>query len=200
MGHAARIGPNAITRVAEALWAEFGAQGASRVFESAGLGHYLDAPPESMVDEAEVARLHRRLRESLGREAAHRIGRAAGLRTAEYLLARRIPRAVQWLLRRLPAALAARVLLGAIARHAWTFAGSGTFRVLHGRPLLLFIRDNPLCREVVADEPLCDFYAATFERLFRVLVHPGTTVRELACESMGAPACVFAVQWGARGS
>jgi divinyl protochlorophyllide a 8-vinyl-reductase len=195
MDHAARIGPNAITRVAEALCAEFGAQGAARVFGLAGLDHYLAAPPERMVDEAEVALLHRRLRESLGGAVAHRIGREAGLRTAEYLLARRIPRPVQWLLKRLPAPLAARVLLAAIARHAWTFAGSGTFRVLHGRPLLLFIAGNPMCRGVVSDEPLCDFYAATFERLFRVLVHPGAMVREVACESMGAPACVFEVSW-----
>lgn len=200
MHPSARIGPNAITRVAEALHAEFGAQGAARVFGLAGLGRYLDAPPERMVDEAEVALLHRRLRESLGDAVAHRIGRAAGLRTADYLLARRIPRAVQWLLKRLPAALAARVLLAAIARHAWTFAGSGRFRVLHGRPLLLFIAGNPLCRGVVSDEPSCDFYAATFERLFRVLVHPGTMVREVACESMGAPACVFTVHWDGPGA
>lgn len=196
MEHAARIGPNAVIRVAEALRSEFGPDGAQGVFAAAGLARYLDAPPEQMVDEAEVALLHRRLRESLGNEAARRIGRAAGLRTGDYLLAYRIPRPVQWLLRSLPAPLAARVLLAAIARHAWTFAGSGRFRALHGRPLLLFIERNPLCRGVRADQPLCDFYAATFERLFRELVHRATRVREIACESTGAPACVFEVRWG----
>ena len=195
MEHAARIGPNAVTRVAEALRAEFGPDGARGVFAAAGLARYLDAPPERMVDEAEVALLHRRLRESLGTAGARRIGREAGLRTGDYLLAHRIPRPVQWLLRALPAPLAARVLLSAIGRHAWTFAGSGRFRVLHGTPLLLFIEGNPLCRGVSADEPLCDFYAATFERLFRVLVHREATVREIACEATGAPACVFEVSW-----
>lgn len=195
MEHAARIGPNAVTRIADALRAEFGPDGARGVFAAAGLVRYLDAPPQRMVDEGEVALLHRRLRESLGTDAARRIGREAGLRTGDYLLAHRIPWPVQWLLRALPAPLAARVLLGAIGRHAWTFAGSGRFRVLHGTPLLLFIEDNPLCRGVVADEPLCDFYAATFERLFRVLVHPASAVREVACEATGAPACVFEVRW-----
>jgi divinyl protochlorophyllide a 8-vinyl-reductase len=195
MDAAARIGPNAITRVAEVMRERFGPGGADAVFSGAGIARYLDSPPERMVDEADVARLHRRLREALGIDEARRVGREAGLRTGDYLLAHRIPRPVQWLLRGLPAALAARVLLGAIARHAWTFAGSGRFRVLHGRPLLLFIERNPLCRDVRAEQPLCDFYAATFERLFRVLVHRGSGVREVACESMGAPACVFEVRW-----
>lgn len=195
MDHAARIGPNAITRVAEVMRERFGPRGADAVFAGAGLARYLDAPPERMVDEAEVARLHGRLRETLGIDEARRIGRAAGQRTGGYLLAHRIPRVVQRLLRVLPAPLAARILLAAIGRHAWTFAGSGRFRVLHGAPLLLFIEGNPLCRAVRADEPLCDFYAATFEHLFRTLVHPGSQVREVACESMGAPACVFEVRW-----
>lgn len=195
MDAAARIGPNAITRVAEVLRERWGPRGADAVFDGAGIARYLASPPGRMVDEAEVALLHRRLREALGVEEARRVGREAGLRTGDYLLAHRIPRPVQWLLRALPARPAARVLLAAIARHAWTFAGSGRFRVLHGTPLLLFIEHNPLCRGARADQPLCDFYAATFERLFRALVHPHATVRELACESMGAPACAFEVRW-----
>jgi len=195
MDATARIGPNAITRVAEVMRERFGPDGADGVFAAAGLSRYLAAPPERMVDEADVAALHRRLRETLGLQEARRIGRDAGWRTGGYLLAHRIPRPVQWLLRALPAPLAARALLASIARHAWTFAGSGRFRVLHGTPLLLFIEGNPLCRGVRADQPLCDFYAATFERLFHALVHPAAQVREVACESTGAPACVFEVRW-----
>jgi len=41
----------------------------------------------------------------------------------------RIPRAAQLVLRLLPAAPAGRILAGAIVRNAWTFAGSGRFRV-----------------------------------------------------------------------
>ena len=48
---------------------------------------------------------------------------------------------------------------------------------------------------VDSGEPSCAFYTATFERLFRVLVHPEARVRERQCESMGAPACVFEVAW-----
>jgi divinyl protochlorophyllide a 8-vinyl-reductase len=192
---AARIGPNAIIRVAEALDADRGRAVTARVFARAGLDGYLDAPPSGMVDEREVATLHARLRETLGVADARRIGHAAGVATADYLLAHRIPRPVQALLKRLPAGLAARILLAAIGRHAWTFAGSGRFAVVGWKPLTLAIAGNPLCRGVQSDQPLCDYYAATFERLFRVLVHPRTVVRETACEAMGAPACTFELRW-----
>jgi divinyl protochlorophyllide a 8-vinyl-reductase len=106
---------------------------------------------------------------------------------------------VQWLLHALPAALAARVLLQAIRRHAWTFSGSGVFSAhcgrQPGRQVALVIQHNPLCRGVVSTTPTCAFYRATFEHLFKVLVHPDAEVTETACESRGDPACRFNVGW-----
>ena len=102
---------------------------------------------------------------------------------------------MQWLLKRLPATLAARVLLQAIGRHAWTFAGSGQFHAVAGRPCVLTIHDNPLCRGVATQAPACDFYAAVFARLFAVLVHRRAEVVEVACQAMGEPACVFEPRW-----
>jgi divinyl protochlorophyllide a 8-vinyl-reductase len=192
---AGRIGPNAITRVAEVLPALAGAGAAERVFARAGLLGHLRQPPQAMVDETEVARLHAALRSALGDATSRAVARAAGVRTGDYLLAHRIPRPVQWLLKGLPAALAARVLLAAITRHAWTFAGSGCFEARPGRPVRLTIRGNPMCRGLVAEAPACDFYAATFERLFRVLVHPATQVTETACEACGDDACRFELRW-----
>lgn len=192
---AGRIGPNAITRVAEVLPALLGEAGTRRLFDHAGLGAYLRTPPQHMVAESEVARLHQVLRAELGPALAGEVAHVAGQRTADYLLAHRIPQPVQWLLRRLPAAWAARVLLQAIGRHAWTFAGSGVFRAQAGRPCVLTITDNPLCRGLRSSAPTCDFYAATFERLFQVLVHPAVQAVETACEARGDPACVFELRW-----
>ena len=115
---AGRIGPNAMTRVAEVLPVHAGRIVAEQVFARAGLLEHWRHPPEAMVDETEVARLHATLRETLGEREAARVARAAGTRTGDYLLAHRIPKPVQWLLKRLPAALAARVLLAAITKHA----------------------------------------------------------------------------------
>ncbi|RVT52573.1 bacteriochlorophyll 4-vinyl reductase [Rubrivivax albus] len=192
---AGRIGPNAITRVAEAL----GPVRAPPVFRHAGLAAYLQSPPQAMVDEREVIALHAALRADLGDAEARRVADDAGRRTAAYLLAHRIPAAAQRLLKVLPAGMAARALLRAIGGHAWTFAGSGRFLARftgdRARPVVLTIAHNPLCRGVHSAEPACDYYRAVFEWLFRALVHPGARVVEAACEACGDPACVFEVRW-----
>ncbi len=193
--HAGRIGPNAITRVAEVLPPRVGEAGTRSLFERAGLLHHLLSPPQGMVEEAEVRRLHDALREELGTETAQQVALAAGQRTAEYLLAHRIPRAVQALLKRLPAPLAARVLLSAIRRNAWTFVGSGQFSAEAGTPVRLHIRHNPLCQGLQTQAPACHFYAATFERLFGVLVHPRSRCVEVACEACGDHECRFEIRW-----
>ncbi len=192
---AGRIGPNAITRVAEALPMLVGPAATQVLFDTAGLAGYLRQPPQEMVDEREVTRLHAVLRAQLGAAVAGAVAREAGLRTANYLLAHRIPKAVQRVLRLLPAPMAARVLLAAIGRHSWTFAGSGTFAARAGWPVVLTIRGNPLCKGLHADAPACDFYAATFERLFAVLVNRRARVVETSCEARGDVECRFEVHW-----
>lgn len=190
-GAGARIGPNALTRVAEAL----GPEDAARVFAAAGLSHRLATPPDTMVPEDEVVALHQALRRELGITRARAAGREAGRLTALYLLAHRIPMPAQRVLRWLPAPLAARALLAAIARHAWTFAGSAAFAARPGHPCVVELAGAPTCRGVAAEEPLCDYYAATFETLFRALVHRASRVRETDCGATGAPACRFEIAW-----
>jgi divinyl protochlorophyllide a 8-vinyl-reductase len=196
---AGRIGPNAITRLAEAMPRRVGASVTREVFVRAGLVHHLLEPPQHMVDETEVRRLHGALRDTVGDSTSQSLAREAGTLTARYLLAHRIPRPVQSLLRILPARLAAQVLLVAIARHAWTFAGSGQFSHTVGgraaRTATLRIRHNPLCRDLRTEHPACAFYAATFEHLFAQLVHRNSRVNEVACEACGAEACEFEVCW-----
>ena len=193
--HIGRIGPNAITRVAEASQHRLGATITAELFSLAGLSRHLVDPPQQMVDEAEARQLHLTLRSALGARVAAEVSREAGVATAEYLLTHRIPMPVQALLRLLPATLASRVLLAAIRRHAWTFAGSGHFEAVAGPPAMLTIRDNPLCRGQTSDVPVCDYYAATFEHLFRRLVHRDTRVTELSCEARGDDACRFELRW-----
>lgn len=195
-GASARIGPNAILRVAESLTAAGDLDDRARVFASAGIAHYLAQPPQQMVEEGEVAALHRALRDLLGVDRARGIGRDAGLRTGDYLLGNRIPPFAQTILKSLPAGLAQRLLLKAIARNAWTFAGSAVFSVQPGRPTRLILDGSRVCGGAGADQPLCDFYAATFERLFRVLVDPATRVVEVQCQGKGDPLCVFEVRRG----
>lgn len=194
---AGRIGPNAITRLAEALQAQCGEEVARGVFAEAGLTHFLRDPPKAMVEEKDVVSLHRAARSLLPAAVVETVSQDAGERTARYLLAHRIPRPVQGLLRVLPPGLAARVLARAITRHAWTFAGSGRFRVERGPPLAFIIADGPVGRSLRSERPACRYFAATFEGLFRALVHPDAAVAEMACQATGAPACVFTATWPA---
>jgi divinyl protochlorophyllide a 8-vinyl-reductase len=189
------IGPNAVTRVAEAMRAAEGEDATLALFREAGLTHHLDEPPGRMVPERDVTALQAALRHRLGAAGAARIGAEAGRLTGDYLLAHRIPRPLQAVLRVTPPRLAARVLLSAIGRHSWTFSGSGAFRAEPGRPSRVSITGCPLCRGASAAEPACTYFGATLEQLFRALVSPRARATETECQALGAPACVFELRW-----
>ncbi|MEO0679272.1 MAG: bacteriochlorophyll 4-vinyl reductase, partial [Pseudomonadota bacterium] len=131
------------------------------------------------------------------REAAD-WGAEAGRRTADYILAHRIPPRAQALLRAAPARLAAPLLARAIARHAWTFAGSGRFEAQGAWRLV--VHDNPMVRGERAAAPLCRWHAAVFERLYRALAADDCRCRELRCGAQpGETACVFEIRRGGDG-
>lgn len=185
----ARIGPNAILQHLPVLDDMIGPRLRAALLHRAGVA----APPPDagMLPQEDVARLHHAVRLFLPDRAAE-IQRAAGLATGDYILANRIPPLAQRLIRALPAPLGARLLAMAIAKHAWTFAGSGQFKVLGYRPLRVEIRENPLATGP-ANVPICHWHAAVFERLFGALVWPVVEVTELECSATGAPACVFQI-------
>jgi len=189
------VGPNAITRMAEALTSRCGETLCGDVFATAGLSHYLASPPTRMIPEAEVAALHRAAIVSLGEERADEVSREAGRLTGEYLLAHRIPVLAQRVLKRLPPALASRILAAAIARHAWTFVGGGEFSYTFSGALTLRLKDSPICKDIRTQEPACGYFAATFERVFGEILGPSLRVIETECEAAAAPACLFEVRW-----
>jgi divinyl protochlorophyllide a 8-vinyl-reductase len=202
----ARIGPNAILRLIEALDGRLGRARTEAVFAAAGQSQFLQAPPEAMVDERAVTALYASLPQQLGAAAAAEVAAHAGLLTGDYLLAHRIPGPAQRMMKLMPAALAARTLLAAVEQHSWTFAGSGSFTCTalertaggggHARAYWhLSIRRCPVCRGAHATTPQCAYYAATFERIFRAVVTTSARVTETACEAQGAGACVFEVSW-----
>lgn len=190
---AGRIGPNAVTRLAEAL-AKAGDGAAERVFGSAGLARHLANPPTEMVPDEDVALLHEALRRELGCREASNVADRAGRLTADYLLANRIPRMAQKMLAWLPASLALGLLLRAIGRHAWTFAGRGRFGWRRqGGTFVLSLAGGPVSRGITSEAPVCAYYAATFERIFQATLRRPVLVVETACEATGAAACEFTV-------
>ncbi len=190
-GPSARIGPNAIIQLGVAVSERLGPEAWSEMLRRAGLIRYLAHSPETMVDEMEVVALHRSMRKSLEATLSHELAYEAGLLTGDYILANRIPMPAQWMLKALPRGLAVRALTAAIAKHAWTFAGSGQFKAVSLSPLVLEIDHSPLCRGEASSVPMCDYYAGTFTRLYSRLADPRIRIREVACGAVTGGACRF---------
>jgi divinyl protochlorophyllide a 8-vinyl-reductase len=186
-----RIGPNAVLQLVPILERIGGRVLAEEILAGSGLDHL--SADAGMIDEKAAAGVHRALRRQLP-DLASSIAAEAGRRTADYILAHRIPARVQRLLKALPAGLASRLLARAIARHAWTFAGSGCFEVVRHSPPVFELHGNPLVRGERADACLCHWHTAVFERLFRALASPDATVRETVCAAQGRGVCRFEVR------
>lgn len=183
-----RIGPNAILQLVPVLDETLGPEWRARLLATAGIAQLPDG--RSMIDEGPVVRLHQALRRACPDEAAD-LAAIAGRRTGDYILAHRIPKPAAGLLAVLPAPFAARLLARAIGRHAWTFAGSGRFRIVGSRPPTFEIADNPLCRGETSPIPLCVWHAQVFERLYRALVADDFRATETACGAVTGGACRF---------
>ncbi len=192
------IGPNAVLQLIETLKAA-GLYGVSApVFASAGVADWLINPPEKMVDQRRVARLHQALRAVSSPGESVALMADSGRRTADYILANRIPKPAQTLLKLLPARLAAMAFVPAIKAHSWTFAGTGKFTGQAGLPTVFTLTGNPLCAGEQASAPVCTWHAAVFQRLFQVLVSPRARAVETDCEACGDPFCRFEVDWRRR--
>jgi divinyl protochlorophyllide a 8-vinyl-reductase len=144
------------------------------------------------MPEAPAAALHQAVRAHLP-DRHQDIAREAGIRTADYVIANRIPKLIVWLLPKLPHRLAARLLTNSIQKHAWTFTGSGRFNVLGVNPVRLQIADNPVVRGEEADTPLCHWHAAVFSRLYQRLVRADYVAHETECCANHHPACRFEI-------
>lgn len=175
-GSSGLIGPNAILQLVPVLLERRGADETHALLHQSGLMVLPDG--QSMIPEADAARLHQFIRQALPDDATL-ILREAGTRTADYILAHRIPRLAQLILKLLPAPLAAHLLARAITQHAWTFVGSGEF--VAATPWRFLIKHNPLIAGEHAAASLCAWHEAVFERLYRVLVSPHARCREIAC-------------------
>lgn len=185
------VGPNAAIQLIGALRLATDPESVRRILARAGVPEWGATPPEAMIDERLAAALHRATRETLDPERAKDVLTEAGSRTGDYILAHRIPAAARTVLRAVPAWAASRLLARAIAAHAWTFAGSGRFAASRDGGLAFAIANNPFCAGTTADEPICVWHAAVFERLFRALVAPTATFVETECCARGDPCCRF---------
>lgn len=168
----ALIGPNAVLKAVEVMEERLGHAETVAILADAQITRLPSGA--HMIPEIEALRLHRWLvlHDPMG---ALVIAGEAGARTADYIIAHRIPRAAGWLLRHLPARAAAPLLMAAIRKHAWTFVGAGAFAPSDAWH---FTIDRAAARDSLPPpESLFVWYAAVFTRLFRVLVADDCTCR-----------------------
>jgi divinyl protochlorophyllide a 8-vinyl-reductase len=183
------VGPNAVIQTRAALDALAGRSARRSIFGAAGLERFADADPDAMIEADTVNALNRQIAAKLDAKTAHAVMKRAGELTGDYILANRIPKAAQWLLKQLPGNIAQRALMAAIARNAWTFAGNA--RVERGAGFIA-IHDNPICLGK-AGFSSCIWHAAVFRRLFQTLVDPAITIQETECVGWGSEVCRFEI-------
>lgn len=161
----ALIGPNAVLKTVEVMEERLGHAETAAILADAQIARLPSG--EHMIPEVEALRLHRwlALHDPMGAEV---ITEEAGARTADYIIAHRIPKPAAALLRCLPAGAAAPLLMAAIRKHAWTFIGAGLFQP---ESAWAFTIDRHGAGDTLPPpESLFGWYAAVFTRLFRVLV------------------------------
>ncbi|WP_086608505.1 bacteriochlorophyll 4-vinyl reductase [Erythrobacter donghaensis] len=184
----ALIGPNAVLQAVAVMEERLGHAETAAILADAQIARLPSG--EHMIPEIEAHRLHRwlALHDPMG---ALVIAEEAGARTADYIIANRIPRAVVWSLRRLPAMLAAPLLMAAIRKHAWTFVGAGTFAAAGAWRFTIdrARADDPM----PPPDSLFGWYAAVFTRLYRVLVTPDCTCEIDSDDAPRGPSRSFAI-------
>lgn len=184
------IGPNAILQLLPVIEQHCQPGRLAEMLASARIFALPDG--SSMIPEGDAARLHRQLRRDEP-GLAPVMAQEAGYRTADYILAHRIPTFAQALLKLLPASVSAKALSKSIEKHAWTFAGSGQFRSVD--PWTFEIADNPMISGERSTCPLCTWHAAVFERLYNKLVVSGVRCTEVSCGAQGGePVCRFVLE------
>lgn len=179
------VGPNAVLQLIETLRANAHGNELQAIFSRAGLGRYLDHPPLAMVSEDHALRLFRAVGSELPEERARDVLSDAGRRTAQYVIANRIPAPARTLLRLLPPVLAAPLLCRAIKHHAWTFAGSGSCETAGIRRVQLDIKNNPLAI------PDCPWHSAVILTMFRSLADRSMQLEHSYCCARGDAFCRF---------
>ncbi|MBF0585829.1 bacteriochlorophyll 4-vinyl reductase [Prosthecochloris sp. N3] len=171
MSEAAKIGPNSIIQTVAALEAKYGKAETEAILSRTGHQRLIGNLPSEMVEESRFHALVTDLEQDLGEQVMTHILNESGQRTAAYLLSVRIPGLFQKLLKPLPPGLAFRLLLFAISKNAWTFAGSGGFSYTTAKVPNITVRVTFPSIPVVGH-----FYLGTFTRLLKELVNPETKI------------------------
>lgn len=177
---------NMILPIHEVLSKFIGPDSRDDLFRQAGL-RFLPSPQDP-VRERQVAQVHQTIRRELPDDWQH-IMKDAGEKAGRVVLAYRMDPGARDLLRRLPWSLATWMLVRTTTQNAWTFSGSGNFRVV--KTSTLEICNNPVTRAESSDAPVCLFQQTVLETVFSHAIDTRLRFVETKCCAAGADACRF---------
>jgi divinyl protochlorophyllide a 8-vinyl-reductase len=187
----ARIGPNSLIQTIHALQTLAGPTAAFAVLAHADRLDLLDELPTALVPAHEFTTLVAAVYATLPNALATQVLEESGARTAAYVIRNRIPAPIRSLLRLLPPPLAVRLLLKAIGRHTYTFAGAAQFSYrLHPAATLRLAGDPATGRQ--SEYTVGPYYHGAFQAFMRDLVSPHARV---SADVDTAGANLFTVCW-----
>jgi len=168
-----RIGPNALIQTINALREFYIESQIASMLRQSNQDYLLHQSPQEMIEEGEFDRLALNLCDHIGVMPTRKVLQRSGELTADYLLAHRIPKPFQELLKVLPRQLALRLLFMSMSQNAWTFIGSGEFTYdMSGHMPVVKITSD-----FASMEAACGFFGGTFEHLIRKLIDTRVSVR-----------------------
>lgn len=182
---------NMILPIFDVLETFVGVDERDRIFQDAGL-KFLPSPQDP-VRERLVAQLHQGIRRDLP-HLWRDIMVSAGEKAAQIVLDYRLDVSSRDLLRRLPWSLATWMLVRTTTQNAWTFSGSGDFRVL--RTSTLEIANNPVTRAETSNAPVCLFQQTVLETVFQRAIDTRLRFLETQCCAAGGETCRFELSMG----
>ncbi|MEO1747978.1 MAG: bacteriochlorophyll 4-vinyl reductase [Pseudomonadota bacterium] len=185
------VGPNAIIQTLASVGSLTGTENVAPIMRRAFLLEPLDGWDE-MVPVEQVNGLNKAVLDTLGADQAATILHESGRRTGRYIIENRIPPLIKRLLGSLPRRLASRLLLQAIRKNAWTFAGKA--RVESGGNWIC-IHENPLCLGRTGYGG-CVWHESVFQTLFQRIVGSEVHVHETRCMGRGDAYCRFELSFG----
>jgi divinyl protochlorophyllide a 8-vinyl-reductase len=184
-----KIGPNSIIQTAESLREHCGIEVKTKVLQDAGLDQYNTELPSDMTTETHFHWFVKSLLSDQGKEMAAEILQDSGERTAVYLLKNRIPGFFQTIVKPLPNKLGLKMLLFAISKNAWTFAGSGEFSYNIGEASYIKVIVTHPSEPVVSN-----FYFGTFKRLLGELISANIRLELETLEAGECIECTYHIQ------
>jgi len=181
-----KIGPNSIIQTSESLREHCGNEVKDKVMKAAELEHYIQELPSEMVSETDFHDFVVTLFNDQGKLMTQEILQDSGERTAVYLLKNRIPGLFQSLVKPLPNKWGLKMLLFAISKNAWTFAGSGEFSYNVGEKSFIKVIVKHPSLPVVSN-----FYLGTFKRLLGELISSKIEIEPETLEADKSIECTY---------